>query len=94
MYPFRLILWNFSIRINLIIHRQAYILTIVIFTVKYLDIHVSIVQDSGIMLTSDEIKDITGENGLATSRVAEHRTKYGANAMTPPVRESLWKQYL
>ena len=36
------------------------------------------------MLTSDEIKEIAGESGLATSRVAGLREKYGANAMTPP----------
>jgi P-type Ca2+ transporter type 2C len=42
----------------------------------------------------EEIKTITGESGLASSRVVEMRSRYGANAMTPPVREPLWKQYL
>src|SRR5512136_689050 len=46
------------------------------------------------MLSLDELKSITGMNGLRTGQVAEFRKKYGANAMTPPVREPLWKQYL
>jgi Ca2+-transporting ATPase len=46
------------------------------------------------MLTFDEIRALDGESGLATSRVAELRNKYGANAMTPPVRDPFWKQYL
>ena len=46
------------------------------------------------MLTFDEIKNIVGDSGLATSHVAELRKKYGTNAMTPPVRDPLWKQYL
>jgi Ca2+-transporting ATPase len=46
------------------------------------------------MLTSEEIKVFTGENGLRTSQVSGLREKYGSNAMTPPVREPLWKQYL
>ena len=46
------------------------------------------------MLTFDEIKNIVGDSGLSTSQVAELRKKYGANAMTPPVRDPLWKQYL
>jgi Ca2+-transporting ATPase len=41
-----------------------------------------------------ELKTIAGENGLASDRVDEMRQKYGANTMTPPVREPLWKQYL
>ena len=47
-----------------------------------------------IMLTFDEIKDIAGDNGLSKSQVADFRIKYGANAMTPPVRDPLWRQYL
>ena len=46
------------------------------------------------MLTFDEIKDIAGDNGLSKSQVADFRIKYGANAMTPPVRDPLWRQYL
>ncbi|PKL58700.1 MAG: calcium-translocating P-type ATPase, PMCA-type, partial [Methanomicrobiales archaeon HGW-Methanomicrobiales-5] len=46
------------------------------------------------MLTFDEIMKLTGDSGLQSSQVEEFRKKYGANAMTPPVRESLWKQYL
>jgi Ca2+-transporting ATPase len=46
------------------------------------------------MLTFDEIKGLAGTSGLTTSNVAELRKKYGSNAMTPPPREPLWKQYL
>lgn len=46
------------------------------------------------MIPFEEIKTLTGESGLASARVDEMRARYGANAMTPPVRESLWKQYL
>lgn len=46
------------------------------------------------MIPLEELKTMTGESGLALSRVAEMRTRYGANEMTPPVREPLWKQYL
>ncbi|MFA5332752.1 MAG: calcium-translocating P-type ATPase, PMCA-type [Methanoregula sp.] len=46
------------------------------------------------ILPFDELKSTAGENGLASDKVDEMRRKYGANTMTPPVRESLWKQYL
>ena len=46
------------------------------------------------MLPFEEIKNLAGESGLKTSQVAEFRQKFGVNEMTPPVRESLWKQYL
>jgi Ca2+-transporting ATPase len=46
------------------------------------------------MIPFEEITTLTGESGLASSRVAEMRSRYGANEMTPPVREPLWKQYL
>lgn len=46
------------------------------------------------MISLDELTTITGTNGLSTTQVEEFRTKYGTNAMTPPVREPLWKQYL
>ncbi len=46
------------------------------------------------MLTFDDLLNLTGNTGLSTSRVIELRKKFGTNAMTPPVREPLWKQYL
>jgi P-type Ca2+ transporter type 2C len=46
------------------------------------------------MLSLDELKPITGTSGLTSEQVGEFRNQYGANAMTPPVREPLWKQYL
>ena len=46
------------------------------------------------MLKFEEIKNLAGESGLKTPQVAEFRQKFGINAMTPPVREPLWKQYL
>jgi P-type Ca2+ transporter type 2C len=46
------------------------------------------------MIPFEEITSLTSESGLASTRVEEMRARYGANAMTPPVREPLWKQYL
>ncbi|MDD5025611.1 MAG: cation-transporting P-type ATPase, partial [Methanoregula sp.] len=46
------------------------------------------------MLTFEELRELVGQNGLQTSQVDELRKKFGANTMTPPVREPLWKQYL
>ena len=46
------------------------------------------------MLTFDELLDLAGESGLTTSQVTEFRKKFGTNAMTPPVRESFWRQYI
>ncbi len=46
------------------------------------------------MLPFDTLLDLAGDAGLSTGQVAEFRRKYGVNEMTPPVRESLWKQYL
>jgi len=46
------------------------------------------------MIPLDELKGLTSASGLSSSRVDEMRKRYGANAMTPPVREPLWKQYL
>ncbi len=51
-------------------------------------------QDFISMLSFKEIFDITGDSGVQTSRVTELRQKFGANEMTPPIREPLWKQYL
>ena len=46
------------------------------------------------MISLDELEKLAGTNGLTTAQVADFRSRYGANAMTPPVREPLWKQYL
>ncbi len=46
------------------------------------------------MLPFDSLKDLAGTNGLPASRVDEFREKFGANRLTPPARESIWKQYL
>jgi Ca2+-transporting ATPase len=46
------------------------------------------------MIPFDELKNLAGTNGLSTAQVKEFRKKYGSNAMTPPVRDPLWKQYL
>jgi Ca2+-transporting ATPase len=46
------------------------------------------------MPSYEELKKITGEAGLASPQVSKMRATYGANIMTPPVREPLWKQYL
>jgi Ca2+-transporting ATPase len=42
----------------------------------------------------EELKGLVGEKGLHSYQVPEMREKYGANVMTPPAREPLWKQYL
>jgi Ca2+-transporting ATPase len=46
------------------------------------------------LLPLDKLKEIAGTSGLASDRVGEMRTQYGANIVTPPLKESLWKQYL
>jgi Ca2+-transporting ATPase len=46
------------------------------------------------MIPFEELQKMTGESGLASSRVPEMRARHGANSMTPPVREPLWKQYV
>jgi P-type Ca2+ transporter type 2C len=46
------------------------------------------------MIPFNELKTLAGTNGLSTAKVVEFRKKYGTNAMTPPVREPLWRQYL
>jgi Ca2+-transporting ATPase len=46
------------------------------------------------MLTLDEIREYAGVDGLESPAAEESRKKYGANVMTPPEREPLWKQYL
>ncbi|MDD4137476.1 MAG: calcium-translocating P-type ATPase, PMCA-type [Methanoregula sp.] len=42
----------------------------------------------------EKLKEIAGTEGLASARVEAMRTQYGANMMTPPVRDPFWKQYL
>ena len=46
------------------------------------------------LIPFDRLEEITGTSGLASDRVGAMRIQYGANLMTPPVREPLWKQYL
>ena len=46
------------------------------------------------MLNFEELRELAGSSGLRTAQVAEFRTQYGTNAMTPPARESLIVQYL
>ncbi|MCX6689091.1 MAG: calcium-translocating P-type ATPase, PMCA-type [Methanoregula sp.] len=46
------------------------------------------------MLTFDELRQLVGHSGLKTSQIIELRKNFGANVMTPPVREPLWRQYL
>nr|WP_320160343.1 calcium-translocating P-type ATPase, PMCA-type [uncultured Methanoregula sp.] len=42
----------------------------------------------------EELATLAGTSGVTSKDVARLRAEYGANAMTPPVREPLWKQYL
>ncbi|OPX63935.1 MULTISPECIES: calcium-translocating P-type ATPase, PMCA-type [unclassified Methanoregula] len=46
------------------------------------------------MIPLDDLIQTPGTDGLTAPQVAESRARYGANTMTPPVREPLWKQYL
>jgi len=46
------------------------------------------------MLSFEDLKKITGNTGLASTRVSEMRETYGVNVMTPPAREPFWKQYV
>nr|WP_321349564.1 calcium-translocating P-type ATPase, PMCA-type [uncultured Methanoregula sp.] len=46
------------------------------------------------LIPLDELATLTGTSGIAAQDVPRLRASYGANAMTPPVREPLWKQYL
>ena len=34
------------------------------------------------------------KQGLTSQQVEESRLKYGANVLTPPARESLWKKFI
>jgi len=46
------------------------------------------------MIPLEELESLSGIAGIASKDAGRLRNAYGANAMTPPVRESLWKQYL
>ncbi|MEI6292632.1 MAG: calcium-translocating P-type ATPase, PMCA-type [Methanomicrobiales archaeon] len=46
------------------------------------------------ILSLEERNRLAGEGGLKSSEVPDYREKFGANVITPPVREPLWKQYL
>jgi Ca2+-transporting ATPase len=45
-------------------------------------------------ISFEELASLAGTAGLPSDRVGALRQQYGANVMTPPVREPLWKQYL
>ena len=47
-----------------------------------------------LMLTFDELRNLAGDSGLTTTQVLKFRNTFGTNAMTPPVREPLWRQYI
>lgn len=46
------------------------------------------------MLKLQELTKEFGDKGVSKAQVESLRQKYGANRMTPPQRESWWKQYL
>lgn len=46
------------------------------------------------LITLETLSGIAGTGGLSSDRVGALRAEYGANILTPPVREPLWKQYL
>ncbi|WP_148277672.1 calcium-translocating P-type ATPase, PMCA-type [Methanoregula formicica] len=46
------------------------------------------------LISRERLTEIAGTTGLSSDRVETMRTEYGANMMTPPVRDPLWKQYL
>jgi len=46
------------------------------------------------LIPFEKLKEIAGTSGLSSDRVEPMRKEYGANIMTPPVRDPLWKQYL
>jgi Ca2+-transporting ATPase len=45
-------------------------------------------------ISFEKLTSLSGPNGLASDRVESLRQQYGANVITPPAREQLWKQYL
>lgn len=47
------------------------------------------------MIAREEIREFAdGEGGLTALQVQASQKKYGANIMTPPARDPVWKQYL
>ncbi|HEX3001331.1 MAG TPA: cation-transporting P-type ATPase, partial [Methanoregula sp.] len=46
------------------------------------------------LIPLEKLRVIAGTEGLSSERIEPMRREYGANMMTPPVREPLWKQYL
>jgi Ca2+-transporting ATPase len=46
------------------------------------------------MLTLDDLRNLTGAEGLASEKVSLMRERFGENTLTPPEREPVWKQYL
>jgi Ca2+-transporting ATPase len=46
------------------------------------------------LIPLEKLIEIAGTSGLASDRVDAMRAQYGANTMTPPVRDPFWKQYL
>jgi Ca2+-transporting ATPase len=46
------------------------------------------------MIPYEEASQMAGSGGLDTARVAASRIRYGANTLTPPVREPWWRQYV
>ena len=46
------------------------------------------------ILSLEERTRLAGEGGLQSSDIPVYRERFGANVITPPVREPLWKQYL
>ncbi|MFA4859664.1 calcium-translocating P-type ATPase, PMCA-type [Methanoregula sp.] len=47
-----------------------------------------------VIIPIEELATLTGTAGIASKDAERLRATHGANAMTPPVREPLWKQYL
>src|SRR5208337_1012803 len=45
-------------------------------------------------LSFEELAAVAGTAGISSDRAGALRQQYGANVMTPPAREPLWKQYL
>lgn len=46
------------------------------------------------ILSIEERTRLADQGGLKSSEIAVYRERFGANVMTPPVREPIWKQYL
>lgn len=46
------------------------------------------------MLSYEEVRKISGENGLASKDIEANRGKYGCNVISPPEKDSVWKQFI